>query len=251
MKCVRAVLLVLLFSAPAVTQAAPVLPGAPESLPFLFVCANDLCLPFAVPRLPDGKTFGFENFPIFFPGVAQLEIDAVYNPDPFITFGATTTNLVPGTTTFAFLFGTPVVPGVYNHATSTGGVSVTNGLSGTTTVDNSGIFPSYISGYGTLSLLPTNLGVDLGTAPCIAGPGSPFALTTTCAQGTVSNFFAPTFYDNLEALLTYTQNDSLSVASWSGAVTLGFERTPPVPEPALLGLVGVAIVGLRMRRRLT
>lgn len=246
MKCVRALLFVLVFFAPAATQAGPILPGSPETVPLLFVCANDACESLPIPRLPgDKETYGVEGLSVFFPGVATIELNALYNADPFISFGATTTNLTPGDVTYAFLFGTPVTPGFYSVATSTGGVTVTNGVSGTTTVDNSGIYPTYISGYGTVGLVPTNLGVDLGTAPCTAGPGDPFTITTTCNQGTTSNTFAPTFFDNLEALLTYTQSDG--VASWSGAVTL--DEGPTVPEPALLGLFGAALTGWALRRR--
>jgi len=179
-------------------------------------------------------------------------VTALFNTDPFISFGATTTNLVAAPTTFSFLFGTPIVPGFYSKATSTGGVTVTNGLGGTTTattVATSVVYPTYISGYGTLGLVPTNLGVDLGTLPCVAGPAPPFTATKTCSQGTTSSSFAPAFYDNLEALLTYTQDDIASVASWSGAVTL----EAAVPEPASLTLLtmGAFLVGVGgyIRRR--
>jgi hypothetical protein len=248
MKCVRTLLFGLVFFTPAYTQAGPIPPGAPE--PALTVCAslgvgtplNCLDLSGAIGVL--GETF---TTSALIPNIAEISITALYNPDPFISFGATTANLVAGPVTYAFLFGTPIVPGFYSVATSTGGVTVTNGVSGTTTLDNSGIYPAYISGYGTVGLVPTNLGVDLGTAPCVAGPGAPFTMTTVCGQGTVSSTFAPKFFDNLEALLTYTQDDIASVASWSGAVTL--DSGPAVPEPTLLGLFGLAVVGLGVRRR--
>jgi hypothetical protein len=160
---------------------------------------------------------------------------------PFISFGATTVNLVPGPTTFSFLFGTPITPGNYTNATSTGGVTVTNGASGTTTVNNSVVYPTYISGYGNLGAVDTNLGVDLGTGAVIAS-GAPFQVTTTRALGTLANAFAPTNFDGLEALLTYTQDDTASVSSWSGAVTLD------IPEPATVGILACGVMVMRRRR---
>jgi hypothetical protein len=153
--------------------------------------------------------------------------------------------------TYGFLFGTAIVPGLYNVATSNGNVSIKNGLSGTSTVDNSVIYPAYLSGYGTLNFAPTNVGVDIGTAPCIAGPGAPFGVTQLCPQGTATKTFAPTLYNNLEALLTYTQDDIGSVANLSGEVTLAFDPDipdPTVPEPTVLGLFGAAVLGYGLKR---
>jgi hypothetical protein len=194
----------------------------------------------------DGKMWNLGA--AFFSPWATGEITAAMNPDPFISFGTTTTNLIAGPVTYAFLFGTPIVPGFYARATSTGGVTVTNGASGTATVDNSAVYPTYISGYGTLGgATVLNLGVDLGTDPCTAGPGTPFTVTETCNQGTTSSTFAPVFLDDLEALLTYTQTDVGSVASWSGAVTLN----SVIPEPASVALVatGLVLVAGAVRRR--
>ena len=173
------------------------------------------------------------------------DVHAEMNPDPFITFGATTTNAIAGTVSYAFLFGTPVVPASYNTAKSSGGVTVAPGAANNTHVTTSPIYPKYISGYGTLGLAATNLGVDNGTAPCNAT-----TVNNTCNFALVTNTFPPTPYDNLEALLTYNQDDMQSVASWSGRVDL---LVTAVPEPTtvaltvsgLLALAGVA----RTRRR--
>jgi len=224
---------------PASAQATP-LGVAP-----LLVCANGECQdlsPFMVPGAGDQTNFDvratFRD--------SELHLVGAFDTDPFITFGATTTNLVTGPVTYAFLFGTPIVPGFYNTATSLGIVSIKNGEGETATVATSAIYPTFISGYGTLGLSPTNLGVDLGTVPCVA-TGLPFVGTTVCNQGTASNTFAPTFYDNLEALLTYTQTDQGSVAGWTGTVTLTAEAG--VPEPASLLLVASGALGLMAGRR--
>ncbi len=219
MKCVRAVVFALAFFAPAVTQAAPLLPGAPDTLPLLFVCVNDECLDLSgvISRLPGEKvTFGADVGALFDAG--QVAINALYNPDPFISFAVTTTNAVVGPIKYSFLFGTSIVPGDYGFATTTNAnLSVTNGV-GTATVDNSNDYPTYISGYGTVDFLATNLGVDLGTAPCSAGPGLPSTMTTPCPLGSTSNTFAPTFFNNLEALVTYSQLGLGSLASVTGRV---------------------------------
>lgn len=193
-----------------------------------------------------GKLWSLTATGISIGGLGRADLTVTANQDPFLNFGATTMNMVAGPVTYAFLFGTPIVPGQYNNATATGGVSVTNGPSATggqTTgsVTAPGIAPTFISGYGTLGATATNLGVNLGTAPCTA-TGAPSQVTTTCNYGTIASNFAPTTYDNLEALLTYNQTGLNSVASWSGAVTLNAVST--VPEPTTVALLGSALLML-------
>jgi hypothetical protein len=241
----------VVFFAPATAVAQGGLPscGTPSaSSPFVWAFANSACRDLSSYLVSVGNGVWTLNTPTLEVGRGKVQVNGMLDSDPFITFGATTTNLIAGPVTYAFLFGTPIVPGLYTGATSTGGVTVTNGASGNSTVATSGIHPTYISGYGTVGLTPTNLGVDLGTAPCNA-TGVPFTVTTVCNQGSTANTFAPTFYDNLEALLTYTQDDTFSVASWSGAVTL---TTSTIPEPATFGLFGMGLVvigGFATRRR--
>ena len=257
MNRVCAVLLALLLFTPALTDAAPLLPGAPDSVPLLYVCADggagQVCRDLSefVQFVGGGKgVYEFDGVELDLQydvsGVfAYVVLSGIYNPDPSITFTATTFNIGPGPITYAFLFGTPVVPGLYSEATSTGNVNVTNGEGGTATVAPSGVYPSFVSADGRAGAIPTNLGVDLGTAPCVAGPGPKFTVTVACAQGTTANSYAPTFYDNLEVLLTYTLDDLASNAQFSGTVTLN----AAAPEPALVSFAGAALLGFGMRCR--
>jgi len=245
MKRLFGILAFLLLVTPGLAVALPVCsPGAvagPSSAagpaPVALVFVNDTCFNFSdqVVQVNDKvrALVGSINLP-----TGLIQFHAAMNSDPFVSFGATTQNLVPGPVTYAFVFGTPIVPGFYNHATTTAGVSVTNGLSGTSSTNVSAISPTYIQAFGTLGAVPTNLGVDLGSAPCTAGPGAPLTVTTTCNQGTAAHTFVPGFFDNLEVMLTYTQTDVMSVASWSGAATL----STIVPEPASMGLLAIGFV---------
>jgi hypothetical protein len=242
-----------LLLAPAMSGAQGSVPNPctgipiPTSLssPFALVAVNSTCLDLSslIRATTPGKVWSLDaNVTV---AAAELHVFGTFNADPFVTIGATSTNPLAGPVTYSFVFGTPIVPDFYNTASSTGGVSLTNGVSGQAMVTTSGIAPAYISGYATNGADVDNLGVDLGTAPCVAN-GLPFMVTQTCPQGTTTNTFPPTFYNNLLALLTYDQTDVASTASWSGAVTLtAAPPTSSVPEPSTLLLVagGLAAAG--------
>jgi type II secretory pathway pseudopilin PulG len=246
-----ALLLVTPLSAPA-QLALPGCDRAPAlTAPIVFVAVNGQCtdLSALVTPVVGGKGWNLLTRVTLFG--STMDLQAAFDPDPGVTFTETTLNPTGEATTYAFLFGLPIVPDFYSSAVSSLHVSVTSAR-GTTTVDNSATYPAYLSGYGTLAGAFTNLGVDLGTTPCVA---SGVLGTATCDPGTATNGFAPAYYDNLEALVTYTQDNAGSTATFTGGVTLDRAGDMTVtPEPATLALVaiGFAVLGAfsaRQRRR--
>ena len=251
-KCRSLVLLALalVLTAPAPASAQVTLPGCqrPATLvvPFAFVAVNGQCtdLSASITRIVGGKGWGL---------VAHLELStsiidlrAIFNPDPSVTYSGTTTNLTGATNSYAFIFGTPIVPDFYSSAISTLKLSLTT-PTGTTTVDNSSTYPTYVSGYGTLGSELTLLGVDLGTAPCVA---SGTAAQATCDEGTASSSFPSSFFDNLEAVITYTQDNAGSVVKFDGEVAINrADVVTTTPEPATFMLVGAGLAAMLVQRR--
>jgi hypothetical protein len=191
--------LLLLALTPIGGRAQTPFPDLPElcrdisdvTTPFALVLVNDMCVDVSESIQRAEKLWTLSITDLIIGSATIRSLTAVFNPDPFISFGATTVNAAAVPLTFAFLFGTPIVPDFYTGALSTAGVSVTTGGSGSVTVDNSAVYPTFVSGYGTLGGVPTNLGVDLGTDPCSAGPGAPGADTETCDYGESTNTSRP------------------------------------------------------------
>jgi hypothetical protein len=223
--------------APASVRAQVAPCTRPDSLaaPIVFVTVNATCVDLSRFVVQQGKLWNLSTT-VNIQGAA-INVQAVLNPDPSISFGTITPNTTDEPTTYTFVLATPIVPQFYSSATSNGSFTLTSGV-GTTTVANSATFPGgFLSGYGSLGTALTNLGVNLGTSPCVASvPGTP----TKCDLGSTSRTFVPAYYDNLEAILTYTQNRIGSSASFNGQVTI--TQVNSVPEPATLALLGTGLV---------
>lgn len=236
--------LVAALVSPAAVQAqVPELCGTPSVLegPFAFARVNDLCT-----NLSDLITFN-QATGLFNLQVRELAIgtglinnlNATFKQDPFITFGASTSNLTAGPTAYTFYFGTAITPGFYGRASSTGSVSVTRGEGDATVAQNDG--EEFINGFGTDGSTLIPLGVDIGTGTCTAG-----AASNTCEYpppdgGPRFSTFAPVFLDNLEATLTYTQSGTASQVGFTGRVEV-YETV--IPEPATVGLLFTGLVTL-------
>src|SRR5688572_28465313 len=96
------------------------LAGDASQAPIAIVQVNGVCFDLSGRIQTDGKLFSLEtSFTVA--DIATITFDVDFDPDPSIAFGTTTTNLVAGPITYAFLFGTPVVPDFYNFAASSGG----------------------------------------------------------------------------------------------------------------------------------
>lgn len=219
-----------------------------ENGPFVGVLIDGQCTDLSSLIVRTSRTLPLWSLETSFQtATAAITLDIDFDGDPFISFGVATTNFGPGPVTYAFLFGTPIVPGTYNTARSTGGVSVTPPPDATASVSTSAVYPTFISGYGTVGGFATNLGVDLGTSTCTATDA-----TETCNYGVTTNTFAPTFYNNLEALLTYEQTAAQSVAAWSGRVDLlDVQQVVPEPSAIILLATGIGALGLVARLRHT
>jgi hypothetical protein len=241
-------MLLPLAASPAAAQfnfgcAPPALLGSP----FALVSVNGQCTDLSAFIVAQAKGWTLNTRATI--AGATIDLNAVFNPDPSISFSGITASPSETATTYAFIFGTPIVPDMYSLAMSSVQFSATS-VSGTTTVANSANQPTYIAGYGSAGQTLTNLGVDAGTQSCVA---SGVAASTTCAAEGRTSTFGPAFYDNLEAFIAYTQDNPLSTASFKGSITLAqADAVTVTPEPSALILFGTGLLALAVaasRRR--
>lgn len=182
----------------------------------------------------------------FLAGVSSGTINATYDEDPFINVALASTNIGAGPTDYTFFFSTPIVGGVYTNAISSLSGSLTAGATEGTLTNQPGPIP-FLRGYGTNNGAPTGLGVDIGVATC----ATTTSVNCPAAPAAGANAFAPTFYNDLEAELSYRQGGAGSQAAFTGRVEI---FTSTVPEPATLALfaTGAVVLGagtLARRRR--
>lgn len=250
----KAVLLAVVLLPLAAAQASAQLDlgcARPAQLtsPFAFVAVNGRCTDLSAFIVAQAKGWTLNTRATV--SGATIDLRAIFNPDPGITFSGTTVSPSLTATTYAFLFGTPIVPDMYSLAIASIQFSPTS-LSGTTTVANSATYPTYISGYGSQGASLTNLGVDAGTRNCVA---SGVGASTTCPAEQNTKPFPAAFYDNVEALVTYTQDNPLSTVSFTGSVMLDqAAQVTTTPEPSTLVLFAtggllVLSCGASRRRR--
>jgi len=164
-----------------------------------------------------------------------FEIIFTVCPDPFITSSLTITNNSAGTQTFSLLSILPVSPSIPTPTRMNGSVSgtVTDNNSDGATLSTDGTHPLYQGWIDTGVVTGTALYPDAWSWP--AGP--------TSFSDSFSNLAGPAVTSNIGIALnfTLTAGDSVTIDS-------RFEVLP-VPEPASLGLVGLALVGLAAARR--
>lgn len=252
MKRAYATMVALALLVPAGARAqVPDLCGTASVLegPFAFARVGDVCTDLSDLIVLD-QTTGLFNLQ-----VRQLtigtgfinDLNATFKQDPYITFGASSSNLTAGPTAYTFYFGTLIDPGFYGRASSTGSVSVTRGSGDASVTQNGG--EEFINGFGTNGATLVPLGVDIGTGSCNAG-----AASNTCEYpppngGPLFNNFTPVFLDNLELTLTYTQTGLASQVGFTGRVEV-YETVIPEPATVTLLLTGLAtLAGITYRRR--
>ena len=154
-----------------------------------------------------------------------------------ITVSGSFTNNANVPITFAMGQNQVLPPDLYVFASSQGSLTVTPGQSGTATA-SLGFNPFFIMGFADFV---TNLGVDNGTAPCVA-----VRVAQTCTFSLVTNSFAPTTFNQANATFSMTLSEGATV-SFTADVTL---EPAQAPEPSSLLLLATAAAGAwRARRR--
>jgi len=165
------------------------------------------------------------------------------NSDPFIAYALGVINFTPVTLTYTFVFSTPYVGGPYNTMNSSHSSSVTDsGATPDGAISVAAVVPfTMVHNPDVDGVFPA--GAALGDGCVLAGPAG---FSDDCDVATLSSTPIATA---VAGILSVTVKFTLSPGdqfSGTGRAELLNER---VPAPAVLGLLGVGLVGVGMFRR--
>jgi hypothetical protein len=168
--------------------------------------------------------------------------DVTADPDPLVTSALAITNTTAFTQTFTSIITIPVTPAVTPSSLIRGSIG------GSVSDANS-------SGAATLS---TASGTALYTALIDGSPvqtlyADPYSVNVVLPDDTSSvpstNFGIPVFLPGPAALTSIGIQIKFTLTPGDSASFTSVFRVEPVPEPAGLALVGIAAVGMLVRRR--
>jgi len=162
--------------------------------------------------------------------------DFTLDSDPLLTSSGTLNNTTGAALPFSFSFSTPVAAGMYDTPTSTLGVTISSGTSGTHTTTV--LMTNTVNG-GT----PT--GADIGPNGCpVTSSGS--LVTNTCSFNATGSFSG--VVTDMETVISGSAA-AFTADGFSGALNVNQSQTTGTPEPASIGLMIGGLLVIVSRRR--
>lgn len=171
------------------------------------------------------------------PNQFELEVNAFFDTDPFITYAIAVNNLTASTLNFVFSLNSPISGGPY-------GTSSASFSGSSTDIRGDGVFVTKIFQDTEVGPGSVDLGVDLGLFNCLGSGNGPFASYNCGPFGPLSGTFAVGFYNTMSLSLAFpiSPYDTFSV---NGGVNIG----SPIPEPSSLALITLGALGFIRRKR--